>query len=60
MKLFGFGSLPKIRGTLFGVPLKGCYQGTTRVPLKGSIKGLEFPKIRGTLFWGPYHKDPTI
>ena len=20
----------------------------------------EFPKIRGTLFWGPYHKDPTI
>ena len=19
----------------------------------------EFPKIRGTLFWGPYHKDPT-
>ena len=48
MKLFGFGSLPKIRGTLFGVPLKG------------SIKGLEFPKIRGTLLWGPYNKDPTI
>ena len=20
----------------------------------------EFPKIRGTVFWGPYHKDPTI
>ena len=20
----------------------------------------EFPKIRGTLFWGPYHKDPTV
>ena len=20
----------------------------------------EFPKIRATLFWGPYHKDPTI
>ena len=19
-----------------------------------------FPKIGGTLFWGPYHKDPTI
>ena len=19
-----------------------------------------FPKIRGTLFWGPYHEDPTI
>ena len=29
------------------------------------MKGLgfrvwEFPEIRGTLFWGPYHEDPTI
>ena len=42
------------------VPLKGYYQGTIRVTLKGSIRVLEFPKIRGTLFWGPYSKDPTI
>ena len=31
-----------------------------RVPLKGSIRVLEFPQIRGTLFWGPYNKDHTI
>ena len=44
-----------------GFLLKGLqYKGTIRVPLKGSIKGLEFPKIRGTLLWGPYNKDPTI
>ena len=36
--------------------------GYLRVPLKGNKTGTirEFPKIRGTLFWGPYHKDPTI
>ena len=28
------------------VPLKGYHKGTIRVPLKGSIRALEFPKIR--------------
>ena len=28
----------KFRGTLFGVPLKGYYKGTTRVPLEGSVR----------------------
>ena len=27
-----------LRGTLLGVPLKGYYKGTIRVPLKGSIR----------------------
>ena len=30
-------------------PLKGYYQGTVRVRVKGSIWVSNFPKIRGTL-----------
>ena len=51
---------PKIRGTVFWGSVKGLLSGTIRIPLKGSIKGLEFLKIRGTVFWGPYNLDPTI
>ena len=34
---FKCGEVPKSRGTLEFL-LKGCYQGTIRVPLKGFIK----------------------
>ena len=56
---------PKIRGTLFGGPLKGTIRvililpGSIRVPLKGSM-GVKSSENRGALFGGPYNKDPTI
>ena len=34
---------------------RACYYVYVMAGLYGG-----FPKIRGTLFWGPYHKDPTI
>ena len=55
----------QIRSTLvpFMIAPCGCRPHGT---LKGTLEGAfhtfiwEFPKIRGTLFWGPYHKHPTI
>ena len=45
---------PKIRGTLFSAPETPEFQ--ILEPLVGS-----FRQMGGiTLFWGPYHKDPTV
>ena len=65
--------LQLLRPLYHGPPLP-VIPGTAPTPLPESAFGLgilatavclgvsiwDLPKQRGTLFWGPYHKDPTI
>ena len=38
------------------VPFKGSYKGSVGF----RVEGLGVSENGGALFWGPFHKDPTI